>query len=177
MNDMWWDTADHLYDKSEDLFDRDPGFFDKKAKNGKKVFWSRGNGWVMGGTVRVLQYLPADYPDRAKYVKLHQAMAARLAKLQGEDGLCASLSTPTSSRRPRPAAPPSTATPSPGASTTARWTAIRSCPSRRRRGRGLVGAVNKEGRLGYVQQVGAARADPPRRDAGVRGRRLSAGGQ
>jgi rhamnogalacturonyl hydrolase YesR len=51
------------------------------------MFWGRGNGWVMGGIVRTLQYLPKDDPARAKYVAQLQEMAARVAQLQGPDGL------------------------------------------------------------------------------------------
>ncbi len=41
----------------------------------------------MAGTVRVLQYMPADYPDRPKYVQLLREMCAALAAQQGSDGL------------------------------------------------------------------------------------------
>lgn len=84
---MWWDATDFLYDREEHLFFRDASFFDKKTKNGQKVLWSRGNGWVVAGTCRVLDYLPKDYPSRPKYVQLHREMLARLASLQGADGL------------------------------------------------------------------------------------------
>ena len=30
----------------------------------RKSFWARGNGWVIAGAVRVLQYLPSDDPAR-----------------------------------------------------------------------------------------------------------------
>src|ERR1700761_5595973 len=46
---LWWKTTNYLYDKKEHLFFRDSRFFTKREKNGKKVFWSRGNGWVMAG--------------------------------------------------------------------------------------------------------------------------------
>ncbi|MDR3709449.1 MAG: glycoside hydrolase family 88 protein [Capsulimonadaceae bacterium] len=87
MNRLWWDTADFLYDPDEHLFYRDKRFFKARTANGKKVFWSRGNGWVMGGTVRVLDYLPGDDPNRGRFVALHQAMAAKVATLQGSDGM------------------------------------------------------------------------------------------
>lgn len=86
MDKMWWDTKGHLYDSEEHLFFRDRRFFTIREKNGKKVFWSRGNGWVIAGLCRVLEYMPLDYPQRKKYVSLFQDMAAKIASLQQEDG-------------------------------------------------------------------------------------------
>ncbi len=82
----WWRTADLLYDKDEHLFYRDKRFVGKLTKNGKKVFWSRGNGWVFAGLARFLPYVPADDPLRAKYVAVFKDMAAKLASLQQADG-------------------------------------------------------------------------------------------
>jgi len=87
LNVMFWDTYDFLYDKEEDLFYRDESYFDKRTPSGKKTFWARGNGWVMGGTARVLQYLPEDDEYRSRYVDLLKAMAASIKEIQGEDGL------------------------------------------------------------------------------------------
>ena len=86
-NEHWWKTYDHLFDKGENLYFRDSTYFTKKEANGKKIFWSRGNGWVVAGLAEMLQVLPADHPDRPRYEKLFRDMAARLLKLQGEDGL------------------------------------------------------------------------------------------
>ena len=83
----WWVTSDYLYDKEEHLYFRDSNYFDKREANGKKVYWSRGNGWVMGGLVRVLQYLPENHPERPRFVQQYQDMAARLLTLQQPDGL------------------------------------------------------------------------------------------
>ncbi len=83
---QFWDTSDFLYDKDEHLYFRDKSFFKKTEKNGKKVFWSRGNGWVMGGIVRVLQYMPKDHPSRPKYIELLTKMAEKIAALQQPDG-------------------------------------------------------------------------------------------
>jgi unsaturated rhamnogalacturonyl hydrolase len=87
MDRMFWDSYDFLYDKEEHLFYRDASFFDKRTPSGKKTFWARGNGWVMGGTVRVLQYLPKDYPSYNRYVELLKEMATAVKKIQGADGL------------------------------------------------------------------------------------------
>ena len=85
-NRLWWKTTDYLYDKEEHLYFRDSRFFESKEANGKKVFWSRGNGWVIAGLVRVLEDMPADYADRGRYVALYKEMAAKVAGLQGADG-------------------------------------------------------------------------------------------
>jgi len=87
LDEEWAKTSDLLYDKQEHLYARDADYLTKTEANGKKMFWSRGNGWVMGGIARTLDYLPKDDPARAKYVTQLKEMAARVASLQGPDGL------------------------------------------------------------------------------------------
>ena len=87
MNREWWKTSDLLYDNKEHLYFRDASYLSKTEPNGQKMFWSRGNGWVMAGIVRVLQYLPANDPMRARYIEQFKEMATRVASIQGEDGL------------------------------------------------------------------------------------------
>jgi rhamnogalacturonyl hydrolase YesR len=87
MNAEWKATTDYLYDTEEHLYFRDDTFFNKREANGEKVFWSRGNGWVFGGLSMVLEEMPADYPDRPYYEKLYREMAARLVEIQPEDGM------------------------------------------------------------------------------------------
>ena len=86
MDKLWWKTTDYLYDQDEHLYFRDSRFFDKREPNGQKVFWSRGNGWVMSGLARVLQMLPKDYPQKQRYEKLFKEMAAKIASIQSPDG-------------------------------------------------------------------------------------------
>jgi len=86
MDKMWWKTTDYLYDKEEHLYYRDSRFFSQRASNGRKIFWSRGNGWVLAGLARVLQEMPADYRDRSRYERLFREMASRIAGLQQSDG-------------------------------------------------------------------------------------------
>lgn len=83
----WWTTTDVLYDATHHLYYRDNRFFTKRTPTGKKVFWSRGNGWVVGGLIHVLDHLPADHPSRTKYLGLYHDMMYSLLKLQNEDGL------------------------------------------------------------------------------------------
>jgi unsaturated rhamnogalacturonyl hydrolase len=87
MTREWWITTDYLYDKDEHLYFRDSNYFDKREANGKKVFWSRGNGWVIAGIARVLDYLPKDHPDRPRFEKLFREMADKVLACQQADGL------------------------------------------------------------------------------------------
>ncbi len=87
MHAFFWDVQAELFDQDDGLFYRDKRFIGQPNKNGKKVFWSRGNGWVLGGIVRVLEYLPDHDPQRPRYVELLKTMAAAIAKRQGADGL------------------------------------------------------------------------------------------
>jgi rhamnogalacturonyl hydrolase YesR len=83
----WKRTSDLLYDKEEHLYARDASYIGKHEPNGKKIFWSRGEGWVMGGIARILDYVPADDPQRGFYVQQLREMSEKIASLQGPDGL------------------------------------------------------------------------------------------
>jgi unsaturated rhamnogalacturonyl hydrolase len=79
-------TYELLYDKDEHLFYRDSRFFSRREPNGAKVFWGRGNGWVLGGLVALLKELPPDCSYRQFYVGLFTQMATRVASLQDRAG-------------------------------------------------------------------------------------------
>ena len=87
MDHEWWLTSASLYNQENHLYFRDSRYFTQKQANGKPIFWSRGNGWVMGALVNVLRILPPDYPSRPKYVAQFREMAAEVAALQSPDGL------------------------------------------------------------------------------------------
>lgn len=83
---QWWVTSDYLYDPAERLYLRDSRYFERRENNGAKVFWARGNGWVLGGLVKMLEALPADHAARPRFLAQFRAMAGRVAGLQGTDG-------------------------------------------------------------------------------------------
>ena len=87
MDHEWWLTSGSLYNQENHLYFRDSRYFTQKQANGKPIFWSRGNGWVMGALVNVLRILPPDYPSRPKYVAQFREMAAEIAAIQSPDGL------------------------------------------------------------------------------------------
>jgi unsaturated rhamnogalacturonyl hydrolase len=83
----WWATSTLLYDPTNHLYFRDATFLQKHEQNGQPLFWSRGNGWVLAGLANVLEYMPADYPTRPRYVAQFREMATRIASLQTSTGL------------------------------------------------------------------------------------------
>lgn len=98
LHKLYWDAVEHLYDPKEHLFYRDARYLpsaeitvDKSKtaleKNNEKIFWARGNGWVFAGLARIIDVIPTDDPERAKYLQLFQDMAYRLTQLQQADGL------------------------------------------------------------------------------------------
>ena len=162
-NDLYFkECYDLLYNKSEQLFARDLYYVikndekDRYEANGKLIFWSRGNGWVLGGLARILSELPKNYSERPFYLQLYKDMSARIMSLQQSDGLWrASLLDPESypggevsgsgffcyalawginngildSKTYRPAVEKA-------------WIALNEC-------------INEEGRIGWVQPIGA----------------------
>ncbi|TFW22609.1 glycoside hydrolase family 88/105 protein, partial [Duganella callida] len=162
--ERWWRTADYLYDKQEHLFYRDSRYFKQREANGSKVFWGRGNGWVLAGMVRMLQYIPADHPQRERFVRQYRELAERILGLQQNDGLWrASLLDPASY--------PSKETSGTGLYTYAlAWgvnqgvlPAQRYAPAVRHAWRALAASVTEDGKLTHVQPIGA---DPKHFDPG-----------
>lgn len=90
---LYKECYDLLFDQEENLFARDMKYQWKgdkeylKESNGKKIFWSRGNGWVIGGLALLLQKMPTDYANRDFYEDLFKKMAAKLKSIQPEDGM------------------------------------------------------------------------------------------
>ncbi len=151
----WWITSDYLYDSTECLFYRDDRIFDLTTANGQKVFWSRGNGWVMGGLVRVLEHMPEDYPSRARFEDQYACMAKKIAAIQGKDGLW------RSSLLDAEEYPVGESSGSAFFCYAFAWGINHGLLSRKeylpvveKAWKGLVNNVNDAGRLGYVQQVG-----------------------
>lgn len=146
----------HLFDGQEGLFFRDDSYFAKREANGKKVFWGRGNGWAAAGVAGVLEVLPDTAPMRTFYENLLRKLAKNLASLQDRRGYWhASLLDPDSY-------------PAPEASATALITYAIAygvnagvlpeseyLPVLEKSWAWLTAAVDKSGKLGWVQPIGA----------------------
>ncbi len=157
MDREWWATTGFLFSPEDGLFYRDAKFFTQREPNGQKIFWSRGNSWVLASLALMLEDLPADLPSRPRYVQLFQTLAARVAALQPADGLWrSSLLDPGAS-------------PNPESSSSAFFCyaitrgirlglldAEKYGPIAQRSWVALQRCVQPDGRLGFVQQPGAA---------------------
>ena len=151
----FWATTDFLYDKDENLYFRDSRFITRRDADGHKIFWGRGNGWVFAGIARILTDLPPDHPSRPRYEALFKQMAAKLVTLQGEQGYWpVSLLVPQQT---------------PETSGTGffvyglAWGINHGVlpkadfrPAMERGWKALTAAVEPDGKLGWVQRVGAA---------------------
>jgi len=84
--DEFWATTGFLYDPAEKLYFRDSRFFDRRDAKDRKLFWSRGNGWVFAGIANMLDALPKGSPHRSRLERLFRDMASRLTALQKPDG-------------------------------------------------------------------------------------------
>lgn len=151
------ECTDSLYDRAEGLYYRDCMRIGVKESNGAKQFWGRGNGWVFGGIPLILNNLPADDPSREYFINIYKEMAEAALRTQDKDGHWhASLLDPD-------------AYPYPENSTSAffcyglAWgvnngilQGAKYKKAMKKAWEGLIEAVHPDGKLGYVQPVGAS---------------------
>ena len=86
MNAEFYATTGKLYDPEEKLFYRDASFMDMREPNGRKVFWSRGNGWVYAGLAILLETVPESDPSYEFYRRLYLEMTEAILACQDENG-------------------------------------------------------------------------------------------
>lgn len=149
-------TYDHLFDEDENLFYRDNSYIGK-LDGGKKIFWSRGNGWVFGGlTLLMDEYEPSS--KEYKYFKdIYLRMAKKLIEIQSPEGHWA-MSLLNYELYPTPETS--------GTSFFTfglAWGVNNGLldkttyePHIKRAWNALTGHITKDGMLGYVQPIGAA---------------------
>jgi len=153
----YWATTDYLLDPEFNLYYRDSRFFTRRDEAGNKIFWSRGNGWVYAGLVNILRVLPQDHPSYPRYVSLYKDMAATFVSLQHANGFwSSSLLDRTEGQKPE--------TSGTGFMTYGLAWGVNNGhldeatygQAVRKGWSALVSAVNDEGKLGWVQQIGSA---------------------
>ena len=150
-------TTALLFDPKWSLFYRDSNYLGRAGADGQPIFWSRGNGWVYAGLARILAELPPRDPARAFYRNLYLRMSARILSLQKPDGCWApSLLDPDTNLSPETSG---TGFFTFGIAWGVRSGLLRNTPYRPAAERGwdcLVGALQPDGRLGWVQSQNEA---------------------
>jgi rhamnogalacturonyl hydrolase YesR len=160
LHELYWDAHEFLFDEHSCLFFRDADFIPADpitALERDKRFWSRGNGWVYAGLVRVLDYLPDNDPHRGRYLDLFQRLTRKLVTLQRPDGLWSSwLNRPDLEQSPEVSGS-SFFTYGLLAGVRRGWLDRRSyLPLTLRAWRGLTGKLGIDGQLGFAQLVDSA---------------------
>lgn len=148
-------VTDYLYDREDHLYYRDSRFFGQRGPDGEKVFWSRGNGWVLAGLARIIPMLTPGDPARSRMETIFRDMSARLVGLQKSDGYW----SPSLLANPGATGPETSGT---GFFTYGLAWGIKAGlldramyePSVRKGWGALVQAVHPDGLLGYVQPIG-----------------------
>ncbi len=155
MNREFWRLLDVLYDEEEQLVFRDINYLNMREANGEKIFWGRGNGWVVGALARVIDCLPDGYGPKRRYEKIFCKLMSRIAELQGSDGYWrTSLLDPDTY--------PSPETSATGFFTYGLWWGINRglldeeqyLPVAMKAWNAMKRAIQPSGMLGYVQSIG-----------------------
>ncbi len=92
----WWElVADSLYNTTYKFYYRDGSFIPPKnvCPNGKPMFWSCGEAWVIGGMARILDHMPKTYANRSQFVAQFQDICAAIKAQQGNNTLYQGLWT------------------------------------------------------------------------------------
>ncbi|HEX3660359.1 MAG TPA: glycoside hydrolase family 88 protein [Acidobacteriaceae bacterium] len=160
MDRHWWETSKLLYDPQRHLYYRDGTWLHKTNPRGQPVFWSRGNGWVMGGLARTLEYLPKNDPDRGRYEAQLKEMVAAVTALQDRKSGLWHSDLLDAQDYPQPEVSGSALI-----TFALAWGVNQGLLDRAtvlpviaRAWKGLVGQIYADGRLGNIQQTGAAPA-------------------
>lgn len=156
MQSEFRECTDSLFDKEEHLYYRDCIRAEMREPNGAKEFWARGNAWVFAGIARTLDNLPWDFEDQDYYKSIFTQMAVAVKASQGADG----------SWRPSLLDPSHYDSPENSSSALfcygLAWGINNGLLSRKeylpvlKKGwRALCSHVHEDGKLGYVQPIGA----------------------
>ena len=155
MHQHFMSTYHHLYDRDNRLFFRDDSYFKKQEVNGKKIFWGRGNGWVLAGIANILDLLPSDSELKPFYEQLFVELATRLSQLQDKDGFWhSSLLDPESYPFPETS---SSALITYGLAYGLNHHLLDASfrPAVQKAWAALVSTVDKDGKVGWIQPIGA----------------------
>lgn len=86
MNEEFYACMVALYDAEHRLWFRDGTYVKKHEANGEPVFWGRGNGWVFAALPMLLETVPETDLCYPFYLKMFKDMATAVVKCQDSHG-------------------------------------------------------------------------------------------
>ena len=157
MDAEFWQMTDYLFDKEHQLYLRDSRYFERKDPQGQPIFWGRGNGWVIAGLARTINYLPDSYANKSRYNSLFSSIADALLKHQKIDGSWpSSLLESSADQHPETSATALIAYGLAWGINQGLLTEDKFLPALTLAWQSIVANVHPDGKVGYVQQVAFA---------------------
>jgi len=157
MDAEFWHMTDYLFDKNHQLYLRDSRYFSRKDPQGQPIFWGRGNGWVIAGLARTINYLPATYVNKSRYTDLFSSIADALLKHQKSDGSWpSSLLESSADQHPETSATALIAYGLAWGINQGLLAEDKFLPALKLAWQSIVANVHPDGKVGYVQQVAFA---------------------
>ncbi|WP_298530582.1 glycoside hydrolase family 88 protein [uncultured Algibacter sp.] len=86
MHTQYLKTYNELWDEENHLFFRDKSYLKRIEKNGEKLFWARGNGWVFGGLALMIPDMPKNWEHKPFYETIFKQIAETIKSSQRPDG-------------------------------------------------------------------------------------------
>lgn len=86
MNAEFYASTSYLFDAEKRLYYRDSRFFKRHEPNGEKVFWGRGNGWCYAALAILLDLVPESDPMYDYYRRLFVEMTDAVVACQDAAG-------------------------------------------------------------------------------------------
>lgn len=77
--------ASYMQDKVDGLWSHSY-WVKRRQAYPQKMYWGRGNGWVICSLPMILNYLPEDHPERERIIRIFQTTSKALLAYQRKDG-------------------------------------------------------------------------------------------
>jgi rhamnogalacturonyl hydrolase YesR len=153
----WQATTDALYIEADAFYARDESYLDLREPNGRRLYWARGNGWVVAGLCNTIDALPTGHPAHGKFKAQYLEMMDALLASQQPDGLWRAGLLDATAHTARETSGSAFNTFALAWGLNRGWLdRTRVEPAVRRAWLALAACVNADGKLEHVQPIGAA---------------------
>lgn len=157
MDEEFYATLRALYNYEYNLWYRDCTYITPLEANGKPILWGRGNGWVYAALPLILESCPKSWPTYDFYLRLYKKMSDTVVKCQDSTGSWhASMLDPESYPAPENSASGFFVYGLAWGVNNGILTDAVYAKTAKKGWKALKKHVDKDGKLGYVQPIGAS---------------------